>query len=80
MKFAAVIPDVVGMKLGKALGAVAPLKQKRLALSDLGEGAAQVSCLAGEHQRRMRFQAHLDRGQFRRIGVFRHLTNRLFPP
>ena len=46
------VADVVGMKLGEALGAVAALQQERLALGDLRQQPLQPARLAGEHQRR----------------------------
>ena len=71
------VADVVGMELREALRAVAALQQEGLALGDLGKLGLQAARLAGENQRRIAAQTVLGGLQRRRIGVVRHLTDRL---
>ena len=57
------IADIVRVEFGKALGAVAALQQKRLALDDLGQIIGQVARLACKNQRRIVAQRFFGCGQ-----------------
>jgi len=74
------IADVVGAVLGKALGAIAALQEKSLAVCDSGECLLQVARLTCKNQRRERRKLRLDIGQCLRIGIFRHLHDWLLAP
>ena len=71
------VADVVGAVLGEAFGAVAALQQESVAGRDLAQRLGQVARLAGENQRRKGRQLRLDLGQRGRVGIFRHLQDRL---
>ena len=47
------VADVVGVELGKALGAIAALQQEGLAGRDVGEPILEAPRLAGENERRV---------------------------
>jgi len=74
------VADVVGAELGEALGAVAALQQERLATRHLCELVLEVARLAREHQRRKARELRLGRRQGLRVGIVRHLLDRLAPP
>jgi hypothetical protein len=46
------VADVVGLVLGKALGAIAPLEQEAPAFGNFGQLALQLAGLTGKNQRR----------------------------
>ena len=74
------VTDVVGAVLGEALGAVAALKQERLAGRNAGQRFLQVPRLAGKHQRRKGRQLRFDVAQRLGVGILRHLQHRLGAP
>ncbi len=72
--------DVVGARIGEALGAVAALQQEAFARRDAAERLLEIARLAGEHQRRIARELLLDGLQRRLVRVVRHLDDRLAPP
>src|SRR3954453_4070718 len=66
--------------LREALGAIAALKQERLAGRDLSQGTLQLARLAGEDERRETGQLLLDGPQCGRIRVSRNLLDGVAPP
>ena len=74
------VADVVGVEIGKALGAVAALQQEGLAARHGRQFRFQAPRLAGEDQRRIGGQPALDLGQGRGVGILRHLHPRLVAP
>jgi hypothetical protein len=67
------VADVVGVKLGKALGAVAALQQECLAALHGGQILSQRARFAREHQRGIARQLLLRCGKRRRIVIGGHL-------
>jgi hypothetical protein len=74
------VANVVGLVLGKALGAVAPLQQKALAFGNLGQLALQLAGLTGKHQRRKAGQPLFDSSKRFGIGIGRNLLDRESAP
>ncbi len=68
------------MELGEALGAIAALQQKRLAVGHAAELFGQAACLTGEHQRRVAGERRFRLGQLFRIRPIRLLQNGLVTP
>src|SRR3546814_12813714 len=63
------VAEVVRMEFRKALGAVATLEQKGLALGDAGELVRQVARLAGKAERRIAREFALRRSQRGLVGA-----------
>ena len=74
------IADVVGPVLGEAFGAIATLQQEAIASRHVGQRALQVARLTGKYERREGREASFGLGEDGRIGVVRHLNDRLRPP
>jgi hypothetical protein len=74
------IADIVGAVLGKTLGAVAALQQKRVAGRHLRQRPLEVARLARKNQRRKARKLRLDVGERLGVGVIRHLHDRLRAP
>ena len=70
------IADIVSRMLGKALGAIAALQQKRIAIGNLAQSALQLPRLACKNQRRKPGQLRLDGIESCSIRKRRHLLNR----
>ena len=69
------VPDIVGMELGEALGAVTALQEKRLPRRHLGQGRLQAARLAGEDQRREVPQTRFHGSHFLGIRILRNLPD-----
>ena len=74
------IADGVGAMLGKALGAIAALQQKGLALSHARELGLQLPRLACKYERRKRGKLLLDLNELRLVRIDRNLLDRLRAP
>ena len=74
------VADVVGVKFGEALGAVAALQQKRLTGRDIRQPLFEASSLPGKDQGRKAPQRLLDIGERRLVGIARHLPYRQTAP
>ena len=74
------VADRVSPMLGEALGAVAALEQKGIALRDAGKLSLQLARLAGKHERRKGRKLLLNLGERGRLGVGRDLLDRLGAP
>ena len=72
--------DVVGARIGEALGAVAALQQEALSRRNAAKLLLEVARLAGKHQRRIACELFLDGLQRRLVRVLGHLDNRLGSP
>ena len=73
--------DVVGARIGEALGAVAALQQETFALGDAAERLLEVARLAGKHQRRDSSQAAArPSASALLVRVLGHLDDRLASP
>lgn len=74
------VPDVVGIELLEALGAVTALEEEGPANGGLGEPLLQAAGLASEHDRRERLQRLNHRLQLRRVRVLGQLEGLLLLP
>src|SRR5690606_27521433 len=74
------IADIVGPMLGKALGAITPLQQERLAIGDGGEMLLELARLACKDQRRIGRHTAFNFGEHCRVRISRNLLNWLVPP
>ena len=74
------VADVVRVKLGKALGAVAALQQKGLARRHRSQAVLEPPRLAGEDEGRKAMQGFLDAGECGFVGISRDLTDREAAP
>ena len=74
------IADIIGVKFREALGAIAALQEKRLALAGIGQFGPEIARLSGENQRRRVTQARFGLLQKRRIGPVRLLQDRQLAP
>ncbi len=74
------VPDRVGAEVGETLGAVAGMEEKGLARRDVRQCPAQVSCFAGEDERRQRRQRLQGGLQGAGVGPVRLLGSRALPP
>ncbi len=72
--------DVVGARVGEALGAIPALQQETLALSDLAQRGLEVASFAGEDERRIGRELPLNSLEDRKIRIFRNLHDRLAAP
>ena len=74
------IADIIGAVLGEAFGAVAALQQESIAGGHLRQRLFQIARFAGKDQRREGRKLRLDIGKRLRIGIIRHLHDRLAAP
>ena len=74
------VPDVVGVELREALGAVAALQQEGFAAGDAGQFGLQVAGLPGEDERGIGRQPPLRVRQRPGVGVCGYLPDRPVPP
>ena len=74
------VADVVGAVLGKALGAVAPLQQKSLAVDDTRQRFLQAARLASKDQRWKGRELLFHVVQRLQVRIYRHLMDRFLAP
>ena len=70
----------IGIEFAKALRAVAPLQQERLAIGHIGQPGLQCANFAGKDQRWIARQLSLNLLQRFAAPVFWHLNSRKIPP
>ena len=74
------IADVVGVKFGKAFGAIAALQQKRAARGHIRQLFLKASRLTCKYQRRKGFQLRLDRLKGLNVRICRQLADGFLSP
>ncbi len=79
-QYAEGVADIVGGEFGKALGAIAALKQESTALADLCEICLQLAGLTCKHERRIGAQTRFHGGKRRLVRVGREMLRGLCAP